>query len=156
MLEKAVGKIKRSVQVMQNSEKSRYWPREEFGRARDQFEYDEVAKKEGWNVAAGIRDPLDDDPMEVFFQERLARQSARNNRPRKNGKLKCQVCSFQMGPEKWEVWHQTRWRIGPCWVTNFLAAWPTRFCSREIPTYGSMLPYPSTYQHRYENSQRTI
>ncbi|RIB21101.1 hypothetical protein C2G38_2140845 [Gigaspora rosea] len=108
-----------------------------------------VAKKEGWNVAAGIRDPLDDDPMEVFFQERLARQSARNNRPRKNGKLKCQVCSFQMGPEKWEVWHQTRWRIGPCWVTNFLAAWPTRFCSREIPTYGSMLPYPSTYQHRF-------
>ncbi|RIB05174.1 hypothetical protein C2G38_2220390 [Gigaspora rosea] len=115
-LEKAVGEIKRSVQVMQNSEKSRYWPREKFGKARNQFEYDKwckverildnalvnrnwvmigkvhdvaatrsfmlrVAKKEGWNVAAGIRDPLNDDPMDVFFQEKLAsaRQLARRN-----------------------------------------------------------------------------
>ncbi|RIB01046.1 hypothetical protein C2G38_2232062 [Gigaspora rosea] len=98
-LEKAVGEIRRSVQVMQNGEESRYWPREKFGKARDQFEYDEwckvgrtldnalvnrdlemigkvrdvaatraftlrVAKREGWNVAAGIRDLLDDDPKE--------------------------------------------------------------------------------------------
>ncbi|RIB12582.1 hypothetical protein C2G38_2200265 [Gigaspora rosea] len=121
-LEKAVGEIKRSVQVMQNSEKNRYWPREKFRKARDQFEYDEwykverildnalvnrdwemiekvrdvaatraftlrVAKREGWNVVAGIRDPLDNDPMEVFFQEKLAsaRQSARNNRFKQPG-----------------------------------------------------------------------
>ncbi|CAG8736157.1 15227_t:CDS:2, partial [Cetraspora pellucida] len=30
-----------------------------------------VASKEGWNIAAGIRDTLDDDPIEVYLQERL-------------------------------------------------------------------------------------
>lgn len=33
-LEKAVGEIKRSVQVIQNGEKGRYWPREKFSKAR--------------------------------------------------------------------------------------------------------------------------
>ncbi|CAG8446014.1 4009_t:CDS:1 [Cetraspora pellucida] len=43
-----------------------------------------VANKEGWNVAAGIKDPANDDPMEAYFHEKLAnaRQSARNKRPR--------------------------------------------------------------------------
>ncbi|RIA99846.1 hypothetical protein C2G38_2237237 [Gigaspora rosea] len=66
--------------VMQNGEKNRYWPREKFGKARDQFEYDkwckgvctESGQEGGSNVVAGIRDPLDNDPMEVFFQEKLA------------------------------------------------------------------------------------
>ncbi|RIB02128.1 hypothetical protein C2G38_2228679 [Gigaspora rosea] len=136
-LEKAVGEIKRSVQVMQDGEESRYWPREKFGKARDQFEYDEwykvgrildnalvnrdwemigkardvaatraftlrVAKKEGWYVAAGIRDLLDDNPMKVFFQKKLAsaRQSARNNRPRWDRKSEMSDAFFSNGPEK--------------------------------------------------------
>ncbi|CAG8566091.1 12638_t:CDS:2 [Cetraspora pellucida] len=47
-----------------------------------------VASKEGWNIAAGIRDPLDDDPMEAYFQERLAnaRQVAKNKQPRLGNK----------------------------------------------------------------------
>lgn len=43
-----------------------------------------VVKKDEWNVVAEIRDPLDDDPMKVFFQEKLAsaQQSAKNKRLR--------------------------------------------------------------------------
>lgn len=40
-LEKAVGELKRSVQIMQNSEENKYWLREKFSKVRDQFEYDE-------------------------------------------------------------------------------------------------------------------
>ncbi|RIB28598.1 hypothetical protein C2G38_2157588 [Gigaspora rosea] len=81
-LEKAVGEIKRSVQVMQNSEERRIldntlvnrdW--EMIGKVHDvaatQAFTLRVAKKEGWNVAAGIRDLLDDDPIEDGKSEML-------------------------------------------------------------------------------------
>ncbi|CAG8777979.1 13260_t:CDS:2 [Cetraspora pellucida] len=39
-----------------------------------------VANKERWNVAASIKNPANDDPIEAYFHEKLAnaRQSARN------------------------------------------------------------------------------
>ncbi|RIB12450.1 hypothetical protein C2G38_24343 [Gigaspora rosea] len=168
---------------MQNGEESRYWPREKFGRARDQFEYDEwckvgrildnalvnrdwemrgkvrnvaatraftlrVAKREGWNVAARIRDLLDDDPMEVFFQEKLAsaRQSARNNCPRWDGESEISGAFFPNGPGE----------MGGM-ASNPMAHWSMPgqqyfqqpgqpgFVPGGIFTYRSMLPYPSAY-----------
>ncbi|CAG8796471.1 1079_t:CDS:2, partial [Cetraspora pellucida] len=53
-----------------------------------------VANKEGWDVAAGIKDPASEDPMEVYFHEKLAnaRQSVRNKQPRLENK------TFSSGP----------------------------------------------------------
>lgn len=41
MVEKVVKEIKRRVQSMYIDEVSRYWPKVELSKARDQFEYDE-------------------------------------------------------------------------------------------------------------------
>ncbi|CAG8820685.1 33959_t:CDS:2, partial [Gigaspora margarita] len=43
-----------------------------------------VAKREGWSVASEIRDSSDEDPMDVYFQDKLAsaRQLAKNKRPK--------------------------------------------------------------------------
>ncbi|CAG8439418.1 17263_t:CDS:2 [Cetraspora pellucida] len=49
-----------------------------------------VTNKEEWNIAAGIRDPFENDPMEAYFQKRLAnaRELAKNKRPRLKSKPK--------------------------------------------------------------------
>ncbi|RIB25720.1 hypothetical protein C2G38_2138637 [Gigaspora rosea] len=189
-LEKAVGEIKRSVQVMHSVEESKYWPREKFGKASDKFEYDEwckvgrlidsalvnrdwgmiekvrdvaatraftlrVAKKD-WNMVAGIRDPLDDDPMEVFFQEKLAsaRQSAKNSRSRWDEKSEVSDAFFSNGLRGiGGVPHNplVQWLMPS---PQYFQPGQPSFIPGGNPTYGNMLPYPSTYQHRYESQRR--
>ncbi|CAG8495244.1 16920_t:CDS:2 [Gigaspora margarita] len=92
-MEKVVNDIKKSVQATQNIDENKYWPKEKINKPRDQFEYDEVvatrtfilrvAKREGWG-ASEIRDSSDEDPMDVYFQDKLAsaRQLAKNKRPK--------------------------------------------------------------------------
>lgn len=113
-----------------------------------------VAKKEGWNVAAGIKDLLEDDPMEVFFQEKLAsaRQSARNNRPRRDEKSEMLGASFLnmfggMTPNPMMQWSIPGQQY-------FQQSGQPNFASGRMPTYGNIISYPNTYQFRYEYQRR--
>ncbi|RIB05021.1 hypothetical protein C2G38_2282038 [Gigaspora rosea] len=146
-LEKAVDEIRKSI---------KNW--EMIGKVRDvaatrAFTL-RVAKREGWNVVAGIRDPLDDDPMEVFFQEKLAsaRQSTRNNHPRWDRESEMSDVFFPNGPEEMggmALNPMVHWSMTG--QQYFQQPGQPGFVPGGIPTYGSMLPYPSAYQHRYEN-----
>ncbi|CAG8811792.1 35894_t:CDS:1, partial [Gigaspora margarita] len=54
-----------------------------------------IVKKEGWIVAANIRDPFDKDPMEAFFQKNcLVPDSWQKISSRVNSKSKVSVSSF--------------------------------------------------------------
>ncbi|CAG8571762.1 2655_t:CDS:2 [Gigaspora margarita] len=95
-----------------------------------------VAKKESWNVAVGIRDLLDDDPMEVFFQENLAsaRQSAKNSHPRQDDKSEMLRVSFANVLGEWKS------MLGQQY---FQQSGQPSFALGGIPTYGKMLQYPT-------------
>ncbi|CAG8586154.1 24609_t:CDS:2, partial [Cetraspora pellucida] len=82
-----VEEIRRSVQSERNKEEDKYWPKEKLdliAKARDVAAIRafmlKVANKERWNIAAGFRYLLEDNPMEVYFQKRLAntRELAKN------------------------------------------------------------------------------
>ncbi|CAG8761230.1 42957_t:CDS:2, partial [Gigaspora margarita] len=104
-----------------------------------------------------IRDPLDDNPMEVFFQKKLAsaRQSAKNSRPRRDDKSEMSGASFAnvlrgmggMAPNLIVQWSMPGQQY-------FQQPDQPSFAPGGVPTYGNMLPYPSTYQYRYENQRR--
>ncbi|CAG8728595.1 11800_t:CDS:2, partial [Gigaspora margarita] len=56
-----------------------------------------IAKKESWNVVAGIRDLLDDDLIEIFLKKTGKHQAiGKNSHSKQDKNLKCQVHSLQM------------------------------------------------------------
>ncbi|CAG8575269.1 10106_t:CDS:2 [Dentiscutata heterogama] len=63
MIEKVVREIKRTVQPYRGAEEKVVATRTFMLR---------VAKREGWSVVAEIRDSSDNDPMDAYFQDKLA------------------------------------------------------------------------------------
>ncbi|CAG8614332.1 1725_t:CDS:2, partial [Cetraspora pellucida] len=110
-----------------------------------------VANKERWNIVAGIRDLLEDDPIEAYFQERLAnaRELARNKRARLGSKPKMNAAF-------------TGWLIGlGNVVSNQGMQWPSfqpvqsGFNSSMGPHYGNAGLDQGPYQRQYRAQEES-
>ncbi|CAG8840974.1 11770_t:CDS:2, partial [Gigaspora margarita] len=127
-----------------------------------------VAKREGWSVAAEIRDSSDDDPMDAYFQDKLisARQLAKNKRSKVEnsaGTSGTVVASLLVGfgnlatnqTVQWPVFQQpiqqqfqpVQSSLAPN-LTPFQSIQPT-FGLNVTPGYGNVMPDQSPYQQQY-------
>ncbi|CAG8509206.1 4178_t:CDS:2 [Cetraspora pellucida] len=90
-LAKALDEMKQSLYVISNKVKEdKFWPEIKMDRPRDQVRelaYTQaytfhVANKEGWDIAAALRDSVSEDPMEANLREKLiaARQSTKSKK----------------------------------------------------------------------------